>query len=93
MKESLVLADGYLRIVLDSEIKINLKKPTVFLTQSKMTSSWTGVFWHNGKMFSSNVANEKVSLVGTYSFQILNSNAVTLLRINEIQNVYLEKAY
>jgi hypothetical protein len=71
----------------DVTISLRLQKPLVMLDGGSLNTSWKGVFWHNGKMFTTVAKAEFWAISGRFSFEIIRSDGVILIKLLDISNV------
>jgi hypothetical protein len=70
--------------------KMTLQKPLIVLKPGSLDTSWEGVFWYNGKLFTTVSTAEQFPIIGSYSFQVVNVYNVGLLLINDIHDIRVE---
>ena len=88
-EKTLTISRSYVEFEFYKDVMTNLRlqKPLIVLDGGSLNTSWKGVFWHNGKMFTTVATAERFPIIGHYSFQIINDN---LLLINNIQTISVE---
>jgi hypothetical protein len=91
-EKSLIVSNSYVEFEFIENFTTNLRlqKPLIMLNSGSLNTSWKGVFWHDGKMFTTVSTAESFPIIGCYSFRILNVNDVGLLSIADIKDIRVE---
>lgn len=88
-EKDLTVSQGYVEFEFADNITSDmvLHKPLVTLSAGSLNASWEGVFWHNGKMFTTVSRVENWAIDGGFSMEITHSGNVILSKLLSIDNV------
>lgn len=88
-EKTLKASDGYVEFEFANNLttKFVLQKPLIMLSPGSITTSWEGVFWYNGHMFTTVSEPEYWSINGTLSLEIVRSNGAILTRLLYKDNI------
>jgi hypothetical protein len=89
IEKNLTISNGYVEFEFykNVTIKLRFQKPLVTLDGGSLDVSWKGVFWYNGRIFTTVATAERFPIIGHYSFQIINDN---MLLIKNIKIIFVE---
>ncbi|MHA1833211.1 MAG: hypothetical protein ACTSV7_04415, partial [Candidatus Baldrarchaeia archaeon] len=66
---------------------MQLRKPLITLDRGLLDTSWKGVFWHDGKIFTTVSRTEYWMIKGSFSFNIIYCDNMTVINLIHIGTI------
>jgi hypothetical protein len=88
-EKSLTISKSYVEFEFSKGITTNLRlqKPLIMLNPGSLNTSWEGVFWCNGKMFTTVARAEYWVINGLLSLEIAHSDRVMVIKLSYKENI------
>lgn len=82
-EKSLTVSNGSIEFEFAKNFTTNLilQEPVIMLNQGSLDTSWEGIFWYNGRMFTTVSEPERWAINGVLSLEVIQSENVILTKL------------
>jgi hypothetical protein len=88
-EKSLTISNGSIEFEFAKSLTTNLvlEEPLVTLNPGSLDTSWEGVFWYNGRMFTTDSEPESWPINGILSLEVIQSDNVALIKLLQKESI------
>jgi hypothetical protein len=89
LEKSLVVSNGSIEFEFAEKFTTNLilREPVIMLDPGSLYASWEGLFWYNGRMFTTVSRPERWAISGVFSLEVIQSDGVILTKLLHIESI------